>query len=131
MRLEARVGERPAGAVSGEGAGVLAFKRAAGDLGWRMLRGREVVGNLLGGLLRTSLTIGEDAALVSVKADGFAKLLLMSPQRSPLDRFEKSTGAMFSELPTSSTSEAFRLTGEVEIASACQRLLQGEVMGRA
>lgn len=121
MRFEGRVGERPAGAVSGEGAGAgaLAFNRAAGDLGWRMFRGREADESLLGGLLRTSLTAGEDTALVSVKADGLVKLLLRSPQRSPFDRFEKSTGATFSELPTSSTSEAFRLMGEVEIALTC------------
>ena len=52
------------------------------------------------------------------------KLLFRSPQKStPFDRFEKRTGAMFSELSTSSTSDAFRLTGEDAIASACQRFV--------
>lgn len=120
MRLEARVGERPAGAVSGEGTAALAFNRAAGDLGCRMLRGRAEE-SVLGGLLRTSLKAEEETALVRAKAGGLVKPLCKSFQRSaPLDRFEKSTGAMFSELPPSSTSEALRLMGEVEIALACQ-----------
>jgi hypothetical protein len=46
----------------------LAFKSAAGDLGWRMVRGRGADESLLGGLLKTSLVAEEDAALVRVKA---------------------------------------------------------------
>jgi len=117
MRLEARVGERPAGTVRGEGTALWAFNRAAGDLGWRIFRGLGADESLLGGLPRTSLITGEEAALVRVKAGGLVKFLLRPLQRSaPFERFEKSTGAMFSELSTSATSEAFRLTGEVEIA---------------
>ncbi len=121
-RFEARVGERPAGAVSGEGATVLVFNRAAWDLGWRIVRGRADAKLLLGGALRISWTAGEGAAaLARAKAAGFVKLLWKSFQRSgPFGRFEKSTGAIFSELSESSTSEAFRLTGEVEMAWACQ-----------
>lgn len=74
----------------------------------------------LGGLLKTSLRAGAgEEALVRVKA-GLVKLLLTSPQKSaPFDRFEKKSGATFSELSTSSTSAAFRLMGEVAIAAAC------------
>jgi len=130
IRLEARVGERPAGAVSGDGGGAVlfAFKSAAGDLGWRTVGGRGADESLLGGLLRTSFITGEGVALVSVKAGGFAKPLPTSPQKSaPLFRFEKSKGAMFSELSTSSTSEAFRLLGEDVSAFASQQMSYREV----
>jgi hypothetical protein len=83
-----------------------------------MLRGRADEG-LEGGELRTSLKAGDDAAFVRVKAAaGLAKPSLKSLQVSaPFERFEKSTGAMFSELSSSDTSDAFRLTGEFESAS--------------
>jgi hypothetical protein len=86
-----------------------------------MVRGRGL-DSLLGGELRTSLKAGEEATLVvRVKAGGLVKPSLRSFQRSkPFDRFEKSTGATFSELSSSDdTSEAFRLPGEDESASPC------------
>lgn len=122
MRLEARVGERPAGAVRGDGvgAGAFALRRAAGDLGWRMFRAAGAAVSLLDGL-KKSFAAGETgAALVREKVEGLVKLLARSVQRSvPLDRFEKSMGAMFSELSTSSTSEAFRFMGEEAMAWEC------------
>lgn len=114
MRFEPRVGDRPAGAVRGDGADcwvmrVLRLLKRA-DLGWRMVRGLEaVVEGSEENLGVASLVIGV-AALVRMKLpDGLKKSLVKSLLPSaPLGRLEKRVGSTFSKSSVS-TSEALRL----------------------
>jgi hypothetical protein len=98
---------------------MVVFRRdAAGDLGWRSWR----LGcwALTGRSLRTSLAegrLGVEVALVRTNLDGLKKSLKSFSAPAPLDRLENSAGSTFSESSTS-TSEAFLLTGAVEIAIA-------------
>ena len=67
-RLEPRVGDRPAGAVSDAGGATLVLRRAAGDLGCSRLRGLD--GCVFSGRsLRMSLAegmLGTEVALVRI-----------------------------------------------------------------
>ena len=61
--------------------------------------------------------LGTEAALVRMKLEGLKKSFVKSfSAPAPLDRFENRVGSTFSESSTS-TSDAFRLTGALEIAS--------------
>jgi hypothetical protein len=124
MRLEPRVGDRPAGAVRGDETAMLVFSRAAGDLGCKWARARGAVdvavGAILGGALLMRCVV--DAALVSTNADGLKKSpiakLVSAPAPSPFVRLEKSDGSTFSKSSASRTSDAFRLIdGVFEMAA--------------
>lgn len=117
-RLLPRFGERPAGADFGLAAlERLLFNFFAGDLGFKIDRGREAValmGLLYELLLRSSLLemAGVEDDLVRMKVGGLKKSL-SRPSELDLERFEKSrAGSTFSKSSTSSRSAAFRLLGD-------------------
>jgi hypothetical protein len=119
--LEPRVGERPAGADSGEDLARAVLSLAAGDLGWRKLRGLgHVILDLSEPPAEASLfwKLGTEAAFVRINEEGFKKSLEgENKSMAPLDRLEKSRGSTFSKSSVSMASEAFLLTGELtEIA---------------
>lgn len=113
-----RVGDRPAGADSGEDLTIPVFNLEAGDLGFRTLRGRGAA--TLGVLV--ILLVEDD--LVSRKVEGLTKSLVAKEvSEEPLTRFEKMIGSTFSA-SLSSGSEDFRFPGEVvETAVRCLALL--------
>ena len=119
MRLLPRVGDRPAGAVRGDDLATLVLSLAAGDLGFRIDRGRgeealtglvtEASASLLGN------AVGVEEALVRTKWEGLKRSLVRLSD--PLDLLEKKMGSTFSESSRPATSEALRLEeGGVEIA---------------
>ncbi len=113
MRLEPRLGERPAGAESGDLARFV-LSLAAGDLGWRSDRGRaEAVRPGLETGSWMSARDGAEAALVRTKEDGLTEALPEKKLSAPLLRLENRTGSTFSKSSISTRSEALRLlTGE-------------------
>ena len=69
-----------------------AFRRAAGDFGWRMLRDRG-----FGGGFMDELMLEVEAALVKTKVGGLKKVLVRSPSSlEPLDRLDE-RGSTFSK----------------------------------
>jgi hypothetical protein len=122
IRLEPRVGERPAGAERGDDLAMVVLILAAGApevlaerkddrgrwegrTGLRMSRGDCTV-----------VKDGTDAALVRVKGDGLAKSLMGKKVVStpPFDRLENRVGSTFSKSSPSTASEALRLPEALE-----------------
>lgn len=117
-RLLPRVGERPAGADIGVAdLESLLLSFFAGDLGFRMDRGRDGAartGLLYVELQRPSLleTAGVEDDLVRTKVGALKKSLSRRSELA-LERFEKSrAGSTFSKSSTSSRSTALRLLGD-------------------
>jgi len=112
-----RVGERPAGADSGDDFEIVVFKRVAWDRAARIGRRGEVVGlrdeNALG-------AGGEGGAFVRKKLVGLTNVSLLEPSAA-FERFgeRKMEGSMFSESMVSKGSKskvaALRLVGEERV----------------
>lgn len=102
-----RVGERPAGAESGDDLTMPALILAAGDLGCSRLRGRGRVGFEL---VNAGLS-ARGAAFFRIKEDGLRESLEGKKLSRPLDRLENTDGSTFSKSSVS-TSEALRLAPE-------------------
>lgn len=104
-----RVGDRPAGAESGEDRATLVLILATGDLGFKIVREGVAA---LGGLATVTGKSFVLADLVRMKVGGFMNESLVVTLSAPLARLENKIGSTFSESSNSVTSDAFRLTGD-------------------
>lgn len=107
-----RVGERPAGAETGDDLVMAVLRRAAGDLGWRVRLGVELC--LSGSLAEVDADaagVEGAAALVRTKEEaGLSRASLRGEAVVvPLERLAKRTGSTFSESSSTSRSSALRL----------------------